>query len=437
MANIEQLSQSIKFTAFLRTASSGFGKTGLVTATAITVDVYNPAGTHIITAVTPSEVGDGWYSYTLSSSLTTIAGEYLAVFKTTDVTCFPQHVEDRWLVGRPWVEKLDQSISSRSTLAASGVWGYANRNLTDYGLSLADPSVTPTVSATGGGTTGGLLQAGDYYLKYTFTNAAGETKASASSSQFTIASGNIPLVTLPSLPVGATGINIYLTTPYGPIGTETLYKSGVVTTTTTLATAHASSVINNVNITNGGSGYTSAPTITFVGGSGSGATATAGISGNQLVLITVTAQGSGYTIPPAVSIVGGGGSGALATAQTITTQPTAPNVNTTSTLVTDIWTATSRTLSSFGFNVTVGSNSDKTGYKLAADGLDAISVADPGVIANHTTLSKMIVALWRYYYKKTAATANQLKTYANDNTTVNVTMALTNDGTTQTKAAGA
>ena len=45
------------------------------------------------------------------------------------------------------------------------------------------------------------------------------------------------------------------------------------------------------------------------------------------------------------------------------------------TLVSDIstavWGATTRTLSAFGFNVTVGTNNDKTGYSLSASGVSA------------------------------------------------------------------
>ena len=64
----------------------------------------------------------------------------------------------------------------------------------------------------------------------------------------------------------------------------------------------------------GGSGYTSAPTVSFSGGGGSGATATATVSGGQVTSVTVTAGGSGYTSAPTVSFSGGGGSGATATA---------------------------------------------------------------------------------------------------------------------------
>ncbi len=70
------------------------------------------------------------------------------------------------------------------------------------------------------------------------------------------------------------------------------------------------------NVTAGGSGYTSLPTVTFSGGGGSGATATAlTTAAGVLVGIRMTAFGSGYTSAPTVTISGGGGTGATATAQ--------------------------------------------------------------------------------------------------------------------------
>lgn len=54
----------------------------------------------------------------------------------------------------------------------------------------------------------------------------------------------------------------------------------------------------------GGSGYTVAPTVTLVGGGGTGATATATISGGAVTGFNITNGGSGYTSPPAVVISG-------------------------------------------------------------------------------------------------------------------------------------
>lgn len=68
----------------------------------------------------------------------------------------------------------------------------------------------------------------------------------------------------------------------------------------------------NIIVTNGGSGYTSVPTVTISGGSGSGATAHAIVGGAFLSSVHMDNGGSGYTSPPDVAITGGFGQGVKA-----------------------------------------------------------------------------------------------------------------------------
>lgn len=86
-----------------------------------------------------------------------------------------------------------------------------------------------------------------------------------------------------------------------------------------------SSGIKKVTITNGGSDYTVAPTVTFTGGGGSGVEATATISGGKVTAvvfapdaITGTKRGTGYTSEPTITITDGNGTGATATAEIFT-----------------------------------------------------------------------------------------------------------------------
>lgn len=72
--------------------------------------------------------------------------------------------------------------------------------------------------------------------------------------------------------------------------------------------------VTAITIGNGGSGYTSAPTVNLTGGGGTGATAEATVSGGVITKITVTNAGQGYTTAPTVALAGGGGTGATATA---------------------------------------------------------------------------------------------------------------------------
>jgi|14BtaG_2_1085337.scaffolds.fasta_scaffold19323_1 hypothetical protein len=75
----------------------------------------------------------------------------------------------------------------------------------------------------------------------------------------------------------------------------------------------ASTRIERISVTAGGSGYSSAPTIT-IQGNGSGASAVATVLNGVIISIRVTNKGSGYTSSPIISITGGGGSGGTAKA---------------------------------------------------------------------------------------------------------------------------
>jgi hypothetical protein len=73
-------------------------------------------------------------------------------------------------------------------------------------------------------------------------------------------------------------------------------------------------LVTAVRLTDGGTGYTSSPTVTLNGGGGSGATASAVITSGTVTEIIVLNAGASYETSPSVSISGGGGSGATATA---------------------------------------------------------------------------------------------------------------------------
>ena len=62
--------------------------------------------------------------------------------------------------------------------------------------------------------------------------------------------------------------------------------------------------VQSVQITDPGYGYTAAPKVRFIGGEGSGASATATIGDGIVGIITVTNSGSGYVNPPLVTFTG-------------------------------------------------------------------------------------------------------------------------------------
>ena len=76
---------------------------------------------------------------------------------------------------------------------------------------------------------------------------------------------------------------------------------------------------------------------------------------------------------------------------------------------------------------------DKTGFKLAADGLDSISTTAPTGVA--TNFREMLVQVWRLFFKRVTETAAERKTYADNGTTVMTTQTLSDNGTTQEQSA--
>ena len=97
-------------------------------------------------------------------------------------------------------------------------------------------------------------------------------------------------------------------------------------TTPVIANANINyEVLESISITDGGSGYITAPTIAITGGSGSGATATAYLSDLGIVSIKVVNRGAGYTSAPTITISGGGGTGVTATA-TLNTDKTLKSI---------------------------------------------------------------------------------------------------------------
>jgi Phage tail sheath C-terminal domain len=79
--------------------------------------------------------------------------------------------------------------------------------------------------------------------------------------------------------------------------------------------------VTAIAVNAGGTGYTSAPVVSFSGGGGSGAAATATLTGDRVTAIAVNAGGTGYTSAPVVSFSGGAGAGAIAAAATVTPDP--------------------------------------------------------------------------------------------------------------------
>lgn len=113
----------------------------------------------------------------------------------------------------------------------------------------------------------------------------------------------------------------------------------------------------NISVTNGGTtAYTSAPTVGFTGGSGTGATATAVLDGSGFVVkVNLTNGGHGYKPGDTVTVTftGGGGAGAAATARVwpnmgLQTTPTTQGASTIAVFAGRVWVGNGRVLTFTG-----------------------------------------------------------------------------------------
>jgi hypothetical protein len=124
-----------------------------------------------------------------------------------------------------------------------------------------------------------------------------------------------------------------------------------------------------------------------------------------------------WTVPAALAAV------AVGFEYQATTYDCAASTLATSDLTSSIW------LSTFGWDGSIENISKRV--SLASTGLDAISITAPTGPA--TTFAQMIVQLWRRFFKLSTLTSTQLKTYADDGTTVLTTQAVSETNTTQTQ----
>ena len=165
------------------------------------------------------------------------------------------------------------------------------------------------ITVSGGGGSGAFVVATTLkVVSVSFTQTAGGTCTGASNNVSFPGPGGATASAVVSggrlTAINVTGGGAYLIAPTALVrnctGVSTSVKMGV----------------GSAVLVGPGSGYTSAPTVTF-GAPPTGPTGTATATATALLAVnavTVTAGGSGYTSAPAVAFSGGGGSGAVASA---------------------------------------------------------------------------------------------------------------------------
>jgi hypothetical protein len=110
--------------------------------------------------------------------------------------------------------------------------------------------------------------------------------------------------------------NVALRTDVNQIASQTLNGEVLPGGTGAAVTANMAGTVSSLFVTNGGSNYTSAPTVSLSAppAGGTQAIATATVVGGFITGLTITNAGAGYLAAPTVSFSGGGGSGASALA---------------------------------------------------------------------------------------------------------------------------
>lgn len=183
---------------------------------------------------------------------------------------------------------------------------------------------TATVAFTGGG---GVGAAGTVQISTGVTSVpitAGGSGYTFATGTFSGGGGSGATATITLSGGSVTAVNI-TASGSGYTSAPTFTFNGVSGTGATFGTVViAGGIISGVDITSPGSGYTSAPSVAF-SGDGTGATGSALLAPAGLQSVTVVDGGTGFTTVPLITFQGGGGSGA--TGQVVLTPTSIASIN--------------------------------------------------------------------------------------------------------------
>lgn len=193
------------------------------------------------------------------------------------------------------------SGTSFAQFQAAGASGQLERLITANAAGTANPTVAATLSANAGGTVGGLLAPGVYYVNFTETNGYGETTASAESGPITVAVQAAPTGT-PTVVVSGSGGTLaagiyfgtftYVDSNLNGAGVHGETTAGTEFTFTQTGTDEPVITINDGGLPAWASGRNLYLTLA-AGASGSEVLAATGITGTTYTI----------TVPPAVSLI--------------------------------------------------------------------------------------------------------------------------------------
>jgi hypothetical protein len=165
---------------------------------------------------------------------------------------------------------------------------------------------SPTVSVAGAVTSITVRGGGGGYLSAPTVTIAPPASGTTATATATITAGVVTAITVTSGGTGYTVANppaVIIAAPKVPstppvINVQFAGRASTAASSGAIGTGAAGKL--SIKVTNGGSGYTTPPSVNIYSGGGTGATGTAVLSGGRVVEVTVTAQGSGYTSQPGV-----------------------------------------------------------------------------------------------------------------------------------------
>ncbi len=226
------------------------------------------------------------------------------------------------------------TVDIRSGSGATAAVGSLNDDGTVTGVVVTNSgtgySVAPTVTFSGGGTpttpaTAVANISGGRVTGITITNPGA---GYASAPTVTLTGGTTTGIAATVDPTARFSGKSIGTVTIGSAGTGYSFAPAVVfgapqivggtRATGTVSIDPVSGTVTGIQVTNAGSGYTAAPSVTlytYLGGVTPSADAI--LTGSPVTSIAVTAQGNNYSAAPTVVLTGGGGSGASATATVV------------------------------------------------------------------------------------------------------------------------
>jgi|GEM_PF-3881896 len=206
------------------------------------------------------------------------------------------------------------SINWATQMTYDGTMTFSVNNGGTTGSYSTAPGCTLVPTTGGSGGTCSVTIGSGPITGITYTGGSGYTSVptitiSGGGGSGAYATASVPLRSVP-VPNGVTvtTAGLYTSAP------AVVFSSGAGETAATATATVPPSAVQALTITNGGSGYLTAPTCAISGSPGSGATCTAAVDPMSVNTITLTNAGSGYTTAPTITFSGGGGSGATAVA---------------------------------------------------------------------------------------------------------------------------